>query len=91
MGRDVFAFPRRRQRKPNGSTAVARMRSRTQVALHEGSVAVATAVGVLLALPGPFDLLALGRLARGGYAPIAAGAIIVAFTLKVRADRGADL
>jgi hypothetical protein len=81
MDGDVLAFPRRGQRKADGSTAVARMRSRAQVALREGSVAVATAVGALLALPGPFDLLAIGRLARGGYAPITAGAIIVAFTL----------
>ena len=81
MGRDVFVFLRRRRRTRDGPTAVARMRSRAQVSLHEGSVVVATAVGALLALPGPFDLLALGRLARGGYAPIAAGAIIVGFTL----------
>ena len=77
----VFVATRRGRRTRDGPTAVARMKSRAQVSLHEGSVVVATAVGALLALPGPFDLLALGRLARGGYAPIAAGAIIVGFTL----------
>jgi hypothetical protein len=81
MGRDLFAVRRRRQRKPDGSTAAAKTRSRAEVALHEGSLAVAAVVGALLAVPGPFDLLALGRLARGGYGPIAAGAAIIAFVL----------
>jgi len=81
MGRDLPALLRRRQRKPDSSTAAARLRSRADVALREGSLAVAFVVGALLAVPGPFDLLALGRLARGGYGPIAAGVIIVAFVL----------
>jgi hypothetical protein len=81
IGRDLFAVRLRRQGKPDGSTAALRKRSRAEAALREGSLAVAAVVGALLAVPGPFDLLALGRLARGGYGPIAAGAAIVAFVL----------
>ena len=46
-----------------------------------GTLEVAFLVGALLAVPGPFDLIALGRLARGQHAAIAVGAIIVAFAL----------
>lgn len=35
----------------------------------------------LLAVPGPFDLLAFGHLARGGYATVALGVMIVVFAL----------
>jgi hypothetical protein len=42
---------------------------------------VAAAVGVVLGVPGPFDLLALGRLARGGYSVLASIVIILAFNL----------
>ncbi len=80
-GRDLPVFRNREQRKEKGSTPVARMRSRAELALREGSLTVAGLVGALLALPGPFDLLAVGHLARGGYGAIAAGAIIVAFAL----------
>ena len=44
------------------------------------SVAI-LAIFALLAVPGPFDLIALGHLARGGYGPVEAGAIIIAFAL----------
>jgi hypothetical protein len=82
IGRDLFAFRQaRRGEEEARSTVVTRVKSRAEVALREGSVAVAVVVGAALAVPGPFDLLALGRLARGGYGAIAAGAIIVAFLL----------
>ena len=42
---------------------------------------VAGLVGTLLAVPGPFDLLALGRLARDGYGIVAAGGVMVVFAL----------
>jgi hypothetical protein len=50
-------------------------------ALKEGSFAVAAVAGVILAVPGVFDLLAFGRLARGGYGRIVLGAVIVGFVL----------
>ena len=56
-------------------------KSRAERAIRGGSPAVAGLVGALLALPGPFDLLALGRLARGDYTAIAACVLIVAFAL----------
>ncbi len=39
-------------------------RARLDAALHGGSVIVAAITGILLAMPGPFDFLASGRLAR---------------------------
>ena len=57
------------------------MKSTAERALEDGSLVVAGLVGALLALPGPFDLLALGHLARGEYPPSVAVAIIVAFVL----------
>jgi hypothetical protein len=42
---------------------------------------VACVVGALLAVPGPFDLVALGRLARGGYGLIVAAGLMVIFAL----------
>ena len=60
---------------------MARGRARAERSLSEGSLVVAGLVGALLALPGPFDLLALGRLARDGYGIVAAGGAIVAFAL----------
>lgn len=42
---------------------------------------VACLVGALLAIPGPFDLVALGRLARGGYGVPTAAVVMVVFAL----------
>lgn len=81
IGRDLLPPRLRGQRGAGRSTALARIRARVEVALREGSLAVAFLVGAFLAVPGPFDFIALGHLARGAYAAIAAGAIIVAFTL----------
>lgn len=64
-----------------GSAAVARTRARAERSLSEGSLVVAGLVGAALALPGPFDLVALGRLARDGYGIVAAGGVMVAFAL----------
>lgn len=47
-----------------------RPRSRTERALERGSAAVGLGVGAVLGVPGPFDLLALGRMSRGGYGAI---------------------
>ena len=42
---------------------------------------MAVIAGAVLAVPGPFDLLALGHLARSDYRAIVAGAAIVLFAL----------
>jgi hypothetical protein len=42
-----------------------RAKSRAERALTEGSLLIAVVIGGVLGVPGPFDLLALGRLARG--------------------------
>ena len=81
IGREVPVVRSRKKRNPQRSTIVARMKSRAELALRDGSLAVAGVVGALLALPGPFDLLALGHLARGAYTAIVAGALVVAFAL----------
>lgn len=73
---------RQRKRPTSGSpSAAARIRKRAEGALGEGSLVIAALVGALLAIPGPFDLLAVGRLARGSHAAIVAVAVIVGFAL----------
>ena len=69
------------RRQAGGSGSGSAMKSRTERALARGSVIVAAGVGMLLGVPGPFDLLALGRLARGDYTLVASIALIVVFTL----------
>jgi len=80
MGRDLPVLRRRKHHAPDESR-VGRMRSRAELALKEGSLVVAGVVGAVLAVPGPFDVIALGHLARGGYPATVAGATIVAFAL----------
>jgi hypothetical protein len=81
LERDRSASPRRPRRGRPGSAAVARTRARAERSLSEGSLLVACLVGGLLAVPGPFDLVALGRLARNGYGVAAATAVMVVFAL----------
>jgi hypothetical protein len=71
---------RRSSRRPHPAV-VARTRARAERSLSEGSLMVACLVGGLLGVPGPFDLLALGRLARNGYGVVAAGAVMLVFAL----------
>jgi hypothetical protein len=63
------------------SAAVARTRARAERSLSEGSLVVACLVGGLLGIPGPFDLVAVGRLARDGYGLVAATGAMVVFAL----------
>jgi hypothetical protein len=81
VGSDLFASRSRMQGNEKRWTPVAGMKSKAEVALGEGSIAIAVVVGGLLAIPGPFDLIALGRLASGSYGALAVAAIIAAFTL----------
>jgi hypothetical protein len=85
-GRELFdrssSGPRRpRRRIPVGSAAVARTRARAEGSLSEGSIVVACLVGAVLAIPGPFDFLALGHLARTGYGVVGAVGVMVIFAL----------
>lgn len=76
----TLSFPSRRSRRGHAS-AMARARGRAERSLNEGSLVVAVLVGGLLAVPGPFDLLALGSLARSGYGVLAAGGAMFVFAL----------
>lgn len=60
---------------------VGRMKGRAGEALKRGSLPVAAAVGALLGLPGPFDLLAIGHLARGRYSAVAVVGLIAVFNV----------
>jgi Sap, sulfolipid-1-addressing protein len=85
-GRDLLgrARPRvrlRRAAREHGSKSHSRPQSRTERLLEHGSLGVALGVGMILGIPGPFDLLALGRLARSDYDTIVAVVAVVAFTL----------
>jgi Sap, sulfolipid-1-addressing protein len=75
------ALRRGRRRAGPGSSAAANAQARAERALSEGSAVVACLVGALLAIPGPFDLVALGRLARGGYGVVAAAGVMAVFAL----------
>jgi len=81
LARDRSAWRREGRRTRPGSAAAAKTRARAERALSEGSVLVACLVGAVLALPGPFDLVALGRLARGSYELAAAAGAMVVFAL----------
>lgn len=58
-----------------------RVKTRAEGALRRGSVPVAAAVGAILGIPGPFDFLAVGQIARSAYGTISVIGMIVAFTL----------
>ena len=67
LGRTVPWVPLRSGKRSERAGFVDEQKARAHRALERGSVPIAIAVGMLLGLPGPFDLLALGRTARGGY------------------------
>jgi Sap, sulfolipid-1-addressing protein len=71
--------PARRPRP--GSAALAGARTRAEQSLSEGSLVVACLVGAVLAVPGPFDFLAFGRLATHGYGLAVAACVVVVFAL----------
>jgi hypothetical protein len=79
--RDGPALHRGERRPRPDSAAAARTRARAERALSEGSVVVACLVGAVLAVPGPFDLVALGRLARGAYGVVTVAGVMVVFAL----------
>jgi hypothetical protein len=72
--------PSSRRGRPR-SAAVAKTRARAERSLSEGSLVVSCLIGGLLGIPGPFDLLALGHLARSGYGVVAAAAAMVVFAV----------
>ena len=77
-------LPRMRSRDSDGPThgsVSQRVKAAAEQALRRGSVLVAAGVGLILGIPGPFDLVAVGRLARGGYSTIASILALVAFNL----------
>lgn len=83
-GRGLLGGDRMRKREPDPTKApgpVGRIKGRAGEALKRGSVPVAAAVGALLGLPGPFDLVAIGHMARGRYSTIALVGLIVVFNL----------
>ncbi len=80
-GGGVTGILPRRHREPGTPGVTDRLKARAHEALGRGSTVVAIAVGVVLGIPGPFDLLALGRLARGGYSVVGAIAILLVFNL----------
>lgn len=75
---------RRRATPPDESArpgAASRWKSSATGALARGSAMVAIGVGAVLGIPGPFDVLALGRVVTAGYALVSAIVIVVIFNL----------
>lgn len=81
LDRDRWAVCQPKRRPRRGAATTAKTRARAERALSEGSLVVACLVGALLGIPGPFDLLALRRLARDGYGVLAATGVILVFAL----------
>jgi hypothetical protein len=71
----------RRSKEPGRPGRTARLKTRAQEALGRESIIVAIAVGGVLGIPGPFDLLALGHLARDSYSLLASIGILLVFNL----------
>ena len=61
--------------------SIEQLKARAEGALRKGSVLVAVGVGAILGVPGPFDMLALGRMTTGGYLLSASLALVLAFNL----------
>jgi Sap, sulfolipid-1-addressing protein len=77
-------LPRRRTpaESPDGRRGkVDRLKASASGALARGSVGVALGVGAILGVPGPFDVLALGRIVRTAYALAPSLVMIVIFNL----------
>jgi hypothetical protein len=68
-----------RQTRRNRSSSVDRLKTRGTRAVGRGSILVAAGVGAVLGVPGPFDLLALGHVVRGGYSLLTSILLVVAF------------
>lgn len=73
--------PLGRAKRKDGRNSQRAAKPRTERLLGRGSIWVVVGVGTILGIPGPFDLLALGRLARGDYAAIVLIVTVVAFTV----------
>ena len=85
-GRELLGRDRPWRRAPRGPSdgepgRSTRMKARLEQSLRDGSLFVAFLVGAFLGIPGPFDLLALGRLARDGYSHVTMAVTVVVFIL----------
>ena len=67
--------------QPGRGRSAAGWKTSATGALARGSVLVTLGVGAVLGVPGPFDVLALGRVVRAGYALVPSILIIVVFNL----------
>jgi Sap, sulfolipid-1-addressing protein len=77
-------LPRRRTRDELADErhrSIAGWKARATGALARGSIGVAIGVGVILGVPGPFDVLALGRVVRFGYALVPSLLMLATFNL----------
>jgi hypothetical protein len=81
FGRDVARLRRRNSNDEDASGIAQRVTSRAHRALTEGSLVFAVAAGAILAVPGPFDLLAFGHISTSGDGWIELGALIVVVVL----------
>jgi hypothetical protein len=73
-----LASVRRRARRDEPGR-LARVKDRANQSLRRGSLPVAAVFGGILGLPGPFDLLAFGYLARHDYSTVALAILLIAF------------
>ncbi len=79
LGGDVQPVRVARQRRRGAPRSMKRAKGRAEEALKGGSLPVAAVVGALLGVPGPFDLLALGHMARTNYTTFTVVVLIVVF------------
>ncbi len=81
LGHDLPRVRLRSRGEEPGTGLTSATKSRAKRALEEGSLPVAAAAGAILGVPGPFDLLALGHVARQDHARLALVAMIIAFAM----------
>jgi len=79
LGGDVQPAHAARPQRREAPGSMKRAKGRAEEALKGGSLPVAAVVGGLLGVPGPFDLLALGHMARTNYTTPAVAVLIVVF------------
>ncbi len=81
LGNRVMRIRRRPRPRKDRPGATTRLKASAHGALARGSAPVAVVVGAVLGVPGPFDVLAYGRVVRAGYAFVPAVLVVVGFTL----------
>jgi hypothetical protein len=81
LGANLRRIRPRAEARPDQAASAGGLKARAEAAISQGSLLIAAGVGAVLGIPGPFDVVALGRMTRAGYSLIGALVLILAFNL----------